>query len=204
MIIRELRKTSSERFMLLFDDDSELQTTLKVVTDQYLFSGKELSDEEYIELCNESRYSLCEARAMKLLSYQPLSKKKLVDKLIQKGEDDSDAERAALWLEQMGMINDKNYSEMVVRHYAAKGYGVRRIQNELFRHGVPRDLWDDAIELIPDQEDKIDSFIRARLSDPSDRKQIKKVTDGLVRRGFSWSEIKSALERYRDSYEDEK
>lgn len=203
MTVRELKKTSAERFTIVFDDDSELHSTLKVVTDEYIFSGKDLSDEEYIHLCEESKYSLCESHALKLLSYQPLSKKMLIDKLIKKGEEDYNAERAAQWLEEMGMINDENYSEMVVRHYSAKGYGTKRIQNELYRHGIPRELWDDALKGMPSQDDKIDSFVRARLTDPSDRKQVKKVSDALLRRGFSWSEIKSALERFRDSYENE-
>ena len=49
----------------------------------------------------------------------------------------------------------------------------------------------------------MDSFIRSRLSDPSDPKQVKRVTDGLFRRGYSWSDIKNALERFRESYEEE-
>ena len=74
---------------------------------------------------------------------------------------------------------------MVVRHYAAKGYGAGRIRNELFRRGVPKELWDDALSEMPVQDDAIDKFVRSRLTDPSDRAQIKKVTDGLVRRGYS-------------------
>ena len=103
----------------------------------------------------------------------------------------------------MGLINDEAYSEMVVRHYAAKGYGAKRIESELYRHGVPKELWEDALRELPCQDDKMDSFIRSRLSDPSDPKQVKRVTDGLFRRGYSWSDIKNALERFRESYEEE-
>lgn len=48
---------------------------------------------------------------------------------------------------------------------------------------------------MPDQEDKIDSFIRRRLTDPGDRKEIKKISDALFRKGYSWSEIRAAFER---------
>ena len=78
MIVQEIKKTSAERFTIIFDDETELHSTLKVVTDEYIFTGKQLSEEEYVHLCNESKYSLCEAHALKLLFYQPLSKKMLI------------------------------------------------------------------------------------------------------------------------------
>lgn len=203
MHISEIRQTSSERFTIIFDDDTELRSTLKVITDLRIHSGMELDEDSYAQLEDASSYSLCEAHAVKLLSYQPLSKKGLEKKLIQKGRDPEHAARAVEWAEEMGLINDEAYSEMVVRHYAAKGYGAKRIENELYRHGVPKELWDDALKELPCQDDKMDSFIRSRLKDPSDSKQVKRVTDGLFRRGYSWSDIKSALERFRESYEEE-
>ena len=36
-------------------------------------------------------------------------------------------------------------ARMVVRHYAAKGYGPRKIRDELYRRGVPREFWEDAM-----------------------------------------------------------
>ena len=39
--------------------------------------------------------------------------------------------------------------------------------------------------------------------DLSDRKEIKRVSDSLLRRGFSWGEVKDALRRYTEMLEDE-
>ena len=203
MLITEIKQNSSERYTIVFEDESELQSTLKVITDYRIYTGMDLDEEQYAHLEDDSNYSLCQTHAVKLLSYQPLSKSGLEKKLIQKGRKPEHASRAVEWAEEMGLINDTVYSEMVVRHYAAKGYGKKRIESELFRHGVPKDLWDDALKEFPCQDDKIDSFIRSRLSDPSDSKQVKRVTDALFRRGYSWSDIKSALERFRDTYEEE-
>lgn len=203
MIVSEIRQTSSTRCTVLFDDGSELKTTLKVITDQRVGSGMEFDADAYELLVDESQYSICEEHAIKLLSYQPLSKKGLMDKLIRKGENPDHAEKAVCWLEEMGLINDQSYASLVVRHYAVKGYGLKRIESELYRHGVPKEYWETALEELPCQDDKIDSFLRSRLTDPDDRKQVKRVTDGLFRRGYSWSEIKSALERFRDSIEED-
>ena len=101
----------------------------------------------------------------------------------------------------MGLINDRSYAASVVRHYAAKGYGVSRIKQELKRHGIDRALWDEALEELPEQDDYIERFLRSRLTDPGDRAQVKKVSDALFRRGYSWEQIKHALNNF-NSQED--
>ena len=60
---------------------------------------------------------------------------------------------------------------------------------------------------MPVQSEKLDELVAAKLRGVSrdDRKRIKKLTDMLLRRGFSWSEIKDALGRYEfelDAYEE--
>lgn len=191
--IIEIKQTSPERFTLKFSDGRELKTSLGVITDRYIHSEMELTEEEYAELYTASTLSLAKSRALKIINARPMSRKEMRDRLIEKGEDPDNAEVCADWLCEMGLINDESYAGSVVRHYAAKGYGVTRIRQELNRHGVARELWDTALEQMPEQDDKIERFIRARLTDPDDRAQIKKISDALYRRGYSWDEIKRAI-----------
>ena len=87
----------------------------------------------------------------------------------------------------------------MVRHYSAKGYGVRKLRDELYRRGVPRELWEDALaELEPDTSG-IDRLLAQKLrgAEPT-RENLKRASDYLARRGFGWEEISAAIERYRD------
>ena len=146
------------------------------------------------------------ARALRILERRDVSRKELTDKLTAKGESPEDAAAVADWLEDLGVITDARYAGMVVRHYAAKGYGKSRIQNELYRHGIGKELWEEALEQYPEQEETIDRLLRARQKHPDpDRAEIKKATDALLRRGFSWSEINAAKDRVlgsNDYYEE--
>lgn len=198
MQILELKQTSPERFTIKLDDGSEIKTTLAVVTERFLHSGKELTCEELNEIMSDSSLSLAKARAMRIINMRSMSAKEMRDKLIEKGESAADAETAAEWLCEMGLINDKSYAGTVVRHYAAKGYGVSRIKQELRRHGVPSELWDEALTEMPEQDDYLERFIRTRISDFGDKAQIKKVSDALFRRGYSWEQIKHALRSFED------
>ncbi len=196
MIIRELKQTSQERFTIVFDDGSELKTTLAVVTDFFLHSGIELDDGRYREVLNASTLSLCKVRAMRIINTRAMSRKEMRDKLVEKGESPDNAEFCADWLCDMGLINDRSYAGTVVRHYAAKGYGAGRIKQELRRHGVPNEYWDEALSEMPQQDDKLERFIASRLTDPSDRAQIQKISNALYRRGYSWEQIKHALNNF--------
>ena len=135
-------------------------------------------------------------RALRMLEQRDYSRKELILKLTQKGEPLEDAEAVADRMMELGVINDERYSRMLVRHYAGKGYGACRIKQELYRHGIHTDLWEEAMEEIPSQEEQMDKLFRSKLrSSNPDQAEIKKATDALLRRGFSWSEISECKNR---------
>ena len=201
MKLIEIKQTSPERFTLIFDDGRQIKSSLGVITERFLHSGAELSDAEYNELYSASTLSLAKARALRIINTRPMSRREMYDRLVSKGETPDNAELCADWLCDMGLINDRSYAASVVRHYAAKGYGVSRIKQELRRHGIDRALWDEALEELPEQDDYIERFLRSRLTDSEDRAQVKKVSDALFRRGYSWEQIKHALNNF-NSQED--
>ena len=145
-------------------------------------------------------------RALRLLERRDYSRKELILKLTEKGEPLEDAEAVADRMIELGVISDERYSRMLVRHYAAKGYGTCRIKQELYRHGIHTDLWEEAMEELPpppSQDEIIDMLLRSKLrSSEPDQKEIKKATDALLRRGFSWSEISASKQRVLNDCED--
>ena len=201
-IVSALRQTSPGRVTVTLCGGEEIKTTLNVITDLRLYSGRELDEEELKALRAASASALARNRAMELLSRRPMSEKELIDKLIRKGEDEETAADCARWLRENGFLNDESYAAAVARHYAAKGYGPGRVQAELSRRGVDRELWDGTIEAMQENTEKLDRFIAARLTDPEDREQIRKVSAALYRRGYSWEEIRSALGRFHAETEE--
>ena len=146
-------------------------------------------------------------RALRLLERRDYSRKELILKLTEKGEPLEDAEAVADRMIELGVISDERYSRMLVRHYAAKGYGTCRIKQELYRHGIHTDLWEEAMEELPpppSQDEIIDKLLRSKLrSSEPDQKEIKKATDALLRRGFSWSEISASKQRVLENSDTE-
>jgi regulatory protein len=198
VILTELKQTGPETFLARFDNGEELKTTLNVVTDQVLFAGKHLEDEEMEALRGASSRSRCKQRALRIMGARAMSVKELTDRLKEKGERPEDAEEAAQWLLEMHLLDDQQYAEMCVRHYAAKGYGPGRIRSELYRRGISKELWEDALDSLPEQDDQIDRLLRRKLrGEHPDKNELRKASDFLYRRGFQWEEIRAAIQRYQ-------
>ena len=201
--IAALRQTASDRVTVLLESGEEIKTTLNVVTDRRLYAGRELDEEELAGLRAAASSARTRARALDLLSRRAMSEKELFDKLVSKGEDERAAAETVAWLVQNRLLDDESYAAALARHYTARGYGAGRVRQELQRRGLDRSLWDEAMSQARPSQDKLDKFIAARLKDPEDRDQVRKVTAALLRRGFGWDEIREALARFRAELEEE-
>ena len=126
-------------------------------------------------------------RALKILERRDVSRKMLLDKLTEKGISNTDAEEVADWLCGLGVVNDERYAGLVVRHYVAKGYGRRRIRDELYRRGIAE---------LPETDDAVDRLLSARLRGAVSPEALQRAQSYLLRRGYSWDEVCAATERY--------
>ena len=141
-------------------------------------------------------------RAARMIAARPLSQKELYRRLVEKGETEAAAAAAVARLTELGALNDAEYADMIVRRYAASGYGARRIEQEFKRRGVARETAERAMEKCPGPEAAIDRLLHKKLDmSEMDARAVKRATDALARRGYAWDEISAALRRYRENME---
>lgn len=196
MTVTGIKQISPELLLVSLDGGEEIKAGLSAVTELRLYTGREIDEADRARLVELARRDRARAKALELVSRRMYSAKELREKLISKGIDPEAADKCILWLEENRFIDEQAYAQALARHYSAKGYGAGRLRAELSRRGLERELWDEALESMPDNREKIDRFIAARLKDSSDREQINKVSAALYRRGFSWEEIRQALRRF--------
>lgn len=196
-------KKSAGRYYVSLEDGTELRVNVALIADYSLYTGRDLTDSEFEALKKSANQFAAKSRALKMINARALSKAELQEKLLQKGETEENAAMAATWLEELGFLNDVEYAKMLVRHYGAKGYGLGRIKNELYRRRIPKELWEEALSEMPDPGGAIDQFLAAKLKGAvPDKTELKKLSAALMRRGFSWDEIRSAFLRYNDRIEE--
>jgi len=224
MKIEDLKPSAKKegRWLVFLEDGTLIRLGEADVAGLGLYRGMELDGEQLRKLQDAAALSKLKTRALNIVSVRSVSRRELVKKLTARPrrpeadeaylpedaaeareELEARAESVADWLENLGLLNDEQYARDVVRWCGEKGYGARRIRDELFRRGVPRELWDEALEERPDSDGAIDRFLAQKLKNwDGDKKELKRAADALARKGFSWSEISEGLERYRVGIEE--
>ena len=227
----EPSKHRQGRWLVWLEDASLIRVGEGDVVSLGLYAGMELTASDAAALTAAGERSKLMERAVGLLALRPMSRKELLDKLCapprpKRGKypyerlDEEDlpsrelleaqrdavreqAEAVAGRLAVLGLLNDGEYASTVARHYAAKGYGPRKIRDELYRRGIPRELWEDALDGLEPDESRLDKLARQKLrgAEPT-RENLKKVSDYLARRGYGWEEISAALDRIRRDWPD--
>ena len=178
-----------------FEDGSSMRLYRQTVEDFGLYSGKELSDEEMIALRKAAGEMSAKMRAVRIVSASSVSKRDLEYRLIHKGEDPKQAKQAVEWMSELNLLDDVKTAEQIVRRCIHKGYGLSRAKQALYEKRIPKEFWEDALADYPDQTEKILDFLRSRLDENSDERDVRKATNALLRRGHSYQEIRRAMEQ---------
>ncbi len=187
------------RILIFLEDGTVLKATERELLTFGLRSGDTLDEETLSRLRAASDSSGARADAAALIGRRAMSRADLEKKLREKGAGANDARYAAEWLEAIGALNDAEYAALLIRHCAEMGYGPARYREELRKHGIPRELWTDALETAPAPRTVIDRFLRGRFRGGTpDERDMKRASDALARRGFRWSDVREALGRYTD------
>jgi regulatory protein len=190
-------KHISGRMLVFFQDAELIKLTENEVLGLGLYAGQELSSGDYHQLTQRAKLSSAKSAAARICARKMLSRQELLQKLREKGEDPAYLEQTADWLEELGVLDDGKYAAAVVRHYSARGYGRKKLENEFFRRRIPREYWSEALEELPEADDTIDRLIRQRLRNKEpDPKELGRVQNFLLRRGYSWEQVREGLERF--------
>ena len=193
-----------ERVLVFLEDGACLKVTEQEVLDMGLRSGDELDETSLARLRAAAGISNVKLTAADLAGRRAMSRFELEKRLREKGAGEAEARYAAEWLEAIGALNDREYASLLVRHYSEMGYGPARLREKLREKGVPRELWDEALEEAPRDGGQIDAFLRGKLRGRTpDEKEKRRLTNALLRRGFPWGEIKAAWGRLGEEMEED-
>lgn len=199
MKVESIEETRSPqgKLRLRFDNGTSMLVFPAVITELCLYPGVEIPEAAMESLRDTCAEASARERAVRIISAAPVSRRELQSRLVRKGETEEHAQQAVQWLDELHLLDDAEVAAQIVRSGAAKGYGAARIRQMLYEKKIPRELWDDALSQLPPQGNAIDDFLRRRFRGAKpDQKELKRATDALLRRGHSWCDIRSALERY--------
>lgn len=181
------------RYRVAFSDGSTMRLYRQTVEDFGLYTGLELSEEQYKALRKAAGQMSAKMRAVRIVAASSVSKKDLEQRLVHKGEDPDQAKEAVAWMTELHLVDDRQTAAQVVGRCAARGYGLSRAKQALYEKKIPKEYWEEALSAYPDQTEHILAFLRSRLGTQWDQKELKRAIDALLRRGHSYADVQRAL-----------
>ena len=183
------------RHTVRFSDGSVMRLYRQTVQDFGLYPGLELTDEECARLKLAAGQMSAKMRAVRIVSASSVSKRDLEQRLIHKGEDPLQAKQAVQWMENMDLLDDRKTAEQIVHRCITKGYGLARAKQALYEKRIPKEYWQEVLEDYPDQTEAIVAFLRSRLGNQWEERDLKRAMDALIRRGHSYGEVRRGLQQ---------
>ena len=182
------------RYAVKFEDGSILRLYRQTVEDFGLYTGKMLDDAELSRLRTAAGQMSAKMRAVRIVSASSISKAALEQRKKKKGESKENAQNAVAWMENMDLLDDEKTAQQVVEHCISRGYGLARAKQALYEKRIPKVYWEDALADYPDQQEKILEFLRSRLGNSREQKDLRRAVDALLRRGHNYGQIRKALD----------
>ncbi len=191
------------QYYLKLSDGSTLRLYPQTVAEFHLYAGRELEEEELETLRQAAGAVSAKMRAVRIVSASAVSARDLERRLRRKGETEEDAQAAVAWMQDLQLVDDLDTARQLVRRGLARGYGPGRLRQMLYEKQIPKALWDQVLEDLPEPDEAITAFLDRRLGPEPDRKELQKTIDALLRRGFAWQDIRRCLNRRGESMDGE-
>jgi regulatory protein len=190
------------RFDLLVDGRHEATLSIETVERLALSIGRAY-DEVRDAVSREAALLATYDRALNLLALRARSARELRRQLVRKGEPADQVDAAIARLQVAGFLDDGAFARQFARSKAVgAGMSRRRIQQELGRRGVARQIGDDAIADVFEEEQLderavVEQAARKKLRslknlDADTRKR--RLYAYLARRGYDLDDIRRAMQ----------
>ena len=167
---------------------------------------KEINEEELTELLDAVSFRRAYNKGLDFLSRRPYGTKELIKKLCEKGHEKTSAEKACERLTELGLLNDEEFARILANDLIErKNYSIKRIKQELAFRGIDREIVENTIDSLDnDPVARIIVLIKKKyMNKIGDEKGKKRTIDALVRLGYSYSDIKTALNTVTEFDEEE-
>ena len=141
-------------------------------------------------------------KALVYLSYRDHCEKELYDKLKRAGGREEDIAEVMQFLTENSLVDNESFAKMRAKQLFERGYGKRHIFMDLKMKDIETYIIESVLDELSSQyEDKLPALIDKRLRGDFDYKNIQRVTAYFVRRGYSYSDVKSGIKTIMEEYE---
>ncbi|OJU87390.1 hypothetical protein BGO17_00055 [Candidatus Saccharibacteria bacterium 49-20] len=206
----KMQVRDKDRVNVFIDGKYRFSLDITQVAELGIKNGAEYTEEELVELENESQFGKLYTRSLEYALIRPRSQREMRDYLyrktrdsrtktgdIKKGVSKELTERVFNRLFEKGYIDDMKFASFWVENRnVRKGSSMRKLQMELRGKGVDVAIVEQVLASTDRADtDELQKIIAKKASRYDD---VQKLTAYLVRQGFHYDDVKEALSRSDD------
>ncbi len=187
----------NHKFALGLDEETLFKHGLRV--------GDHLTDQEIEEIAQTEQKGKAKEAALNLLSYRARSEEEISQKLRKKGFDQGNVEQVIADLKRVNLLDDYEFAcQWIKDRLKNRPRGMALLKQELVHKGIRKDIIEKTLsECYPeDGEAKIAAELirkrEKRYKNLDKRLARKRISDFLLRRGFSYGVVKEVLGEFLD------
>lgn len=195
-----------KRYLVTVSSGATVRVDREVVFKYGIFKGSEFGMSEWEGILRESEEQICFTSILSMVNRRMHTEMEIRRKLYKKFIDSETIQLGMERAEQLGLLDDAQFAKVyVVEKFELSGWGRRRIESELYKRGVGRELVENAFEQyfgdggeeveyqnLKDAAERKLKQLRKREEDPFKLKR--KLLAHLASRGFSASMCYNAMD----------
>lgn len=207
MEITQLKHYKGKTYEVELDTERRLYLHIDIIVDFGLRTGMQIERDELKKIIYASNFRRAYEYSLYCLDYRDYSAQELYQKILKTYKSEKLCRDVIKKLTEAGIIDDSRYAERLARKLVeAKKYGYRRSKREILLKGISEEIAEEALGRYDDMymENLMELLEKKHcryLTDRTDRKSIEKVKNALVRYGYGFDEINSAVREYFDNIE---
>lgn len=198
MLIKEVKKEKKHLCRIIFEDAKEIFLDSDVCAKEGLTDGVRLTPERLEEINFSSDYKRAHSRALWYLDRMDYTEKALYEKLVKAGFSKKASAKVLAKLCELKIVDDRRFAERLAFRYNESNLSKKEAVSKLLRKGVPLELAKQVTEeYTADENEQITALLEGKYARKlTAEKGEQKVFAALVRKGFSYCAVRTAMKKY--------
>ena len=197
----EVQKRRPDRRSIFINNDFAFGLAEEIVLQNKLRVGLDLDDDQIEALLLGEEEKKAKEYVFNLLSFRDRSCREVRDRLKEKGYDQEIIDKVIHSLKQSHLLDDEKFALAWGRDRLRKNpMGAKLLRQELWKKGIAPQTIDRTIVQLYDETDEVQFAAlaienrKARYRGLEGQKAYKRMSDFLLRRGFSWDVVREVLQ----------
>ncbi len=209
-----IQQKRKNRCSIFLDDAYAFGLDQEVVLQFGLKKGDVLTEQQIENILLNEEKKRAKDRALNFLSYRDRSEKEIRTRLKNVGYDENIIEWVIYELKRLKFLDDERFAQSFAQtQMITRPAGEYFLKRELKQKGVAEELIEQTIEKTFEEKDQFSVALelaqqkKKRYKNIDEMKAKKRVSDFLLRRGFSWDVVSEVMEQWEhwnsnhDNYE---